>query len=109
MYLYQGNDKKISVTIKDSTGIAVDLTGASAEYQISRKFDNTALVSGTIADSSITVTDAGAGKLDIDLTDVETDGLEPGKYHHELKVTLSTGMEYTVFFEELEVRDSLFV
>jgi hypothetical protein len=106
-YTYQENDLTIEATVKDANGDALDLSGGSAEYQISKRGDETALVSLSTSTSGVTLTDAANGELEIDLADTDT-ALASGNYVHELRVTLSTGEQYTAFSEPITIRDSIF-
>jgi hypothetical protein len=106
-YTYQENDLLIPVTVKDATGALLDLSGGSAEYQISKRGDETALVSLSTGTSGVTLTDAANGELEVDLSNTDT-AIPHGDYVHELRVTLSDGRQFTVFSDPLTIRNSIF-
>ena len=106
MHTYQGNDFLIPTTVKDSSGSAVDLTGSTLSYQLSKRGDETALIS--LSDGSgVTITDAAAGECEVTLSDSDT-AIAPGTYEHELLIEISSGEKYSIEYEDLTIRDSLF-
>jgi len=107
--VFQENDLDIDVTITDETGTAVDLTGATLDYQLSdNSTDETALLSLSTSTSGITVTSAADGEATITLSNTDTDRA-PGCYVQALRLTTSGGEIYdTSLDSELIIKDSIF-
>lgn len=103
--VYQGETKKVAVTVTDADGAALDLTGLDAEWRLTSMRDEVPLVAKTVG-AGITFTDAAAGKLEVELGAVDTDQAE-GVYRHELRLS---GADYaaTVLAGVVTVRDSIF-
>lgn len=103
---YQGETKTLAVTITDDGGSPLDLTGLSAEWRLTTRVDpNTAVVTKTDG-AGITITDAVAGKLEVQLDGSDTE-IDPGSYRHELRLT-GTGYVATVLAGRVTIRDSIF-
>lgn len=85
-----GDSLPIKVTVVDSDGVAVDLTGASAMYHVAPKNESEADVEGscTITDNEITAR-------------IETSGLSVGTFRMQVRVTLIDGKIATVLDEPL--------
>lgn len=95
-----GDDRTLSITVKDEDGAAFDLTGVSAIKWQAFAYDDT-VISGSNSISKtlgggITVTSAAGGIFEITLDPADTSSLD-GKFHHECQVTDSAGNVITVF------------
>ena len=95
--LTEGDSARFTVTVKDSAGAVVDLTGVTAiKWQMARSaFATTADLSKALG-SGVTITDAPGGVFQVDLTPADTADLL-GDFHHEAEVTDGAGDVATVF------------
>ena len=90
-----GDQVQLDVTVTDSDGTAVDLTGGSGRFAMARKARSSSNVIDSNASpqtATITVTDAANGLLNVVITDENTEALI-GDYYWELKWTDSSGRE----------------
>ena len=86
--LQQGQNVELQITITDTNGDAVDLTGASIRFAMARSPSSAAVVDNTASPQTAThvITDATGGLLSIYIDDVIMDDLL-GDYYYEVKVT----------------------
>jgi hypothetical protein len=81
----QGDYQRMLVSCKDENGAALDLTGMTLTYALSRTAEDASpLITKTIG-SGITVISAAGGQIQIDLLSADTASLL-GEYYHELEV-----------------------
>ena len=86
--LDQGSTWTLQVVYKDSNGVAVNLTGYTAEMQVRRKFDSdTPVLTLSTSNGGITIVGA-TGTLNLIATD-EQAAIDAGLYVYDLE--LSTG------------------
>lgn len=101
-----GEYKKFSVTIKNGSGTAINLTGATPiQYGISQTEGGARILTKTLG-SGITITDAANGVLEIVITAADLAGKE-GEFHHELSITESSGNKSCAFTGKLTVKPSM--
>ena len=106
---YSGDTLSVTVTVKDDTNTAIDLTGATAEWRVCEL-----LASGAHGTAEITLTTAAGvmlsdptnGQLTLSIAASETDDLD-GVYVHELQITDSSGAVSTVSTGRLTVKNDL--
>jgi len=83
IFIDQGADFSTTVTISDSVGDALDLTGYTALAQIRKTY-----ASATSTSFSVTfASDRTTGQITISLTNSQTSDLESGRYVWDLKIT----------------------
>lgn len=112
--IYQGNNKTIPILIVNETdGAPVDadvLEGAlgadygvfsTAEESVGGPYDPTPVITKVLG-TGVSV-EAATATVTVFLLPVDTEGLAPGKYLHELKLTLADGQIYTALQDEMEV------
>lgn len=87
--MVSGDDKTLSITVTDSAGDAVDLTGASASWALGKQ-GQAALVIKTG-----TISAPATGVVTIALEPADTAALA-GNYYHEMQVTDASGNVSTV-------------
>jgi len=83
----QDADYTETVTVKDSTGTVVDLTGQTVTSKLRKTHLSTSATRFTTAIVSATV-----GTASITLTDTVTSGLTEGRYVWDLTTTTSAGL-----------------
>lgn len=94
--LTEGDTARFDVTVKDSAGVVVDLTGVAAiAWQLARSAFSTADLTKSIG-SGVTVTDAVNGIFQVEMDPADsTDFL--GDFFHEAEITDGSGDIATVF------------
>ena len=87
IFIDQGSDFSTTVTINDTSGDPLDLTGYTALAQIRKTYAST-----TATDFGITfVNPRSDGQITISLTDNQTSALEFGRYVYDLLITDTGG------------------
>jgi len=95
-----GDSESITVTMLDETGVAVDLTGASAKYVIKTDVRATTnLLLLTSATAAITLV---SNVATIALLPADTVSLA-GQYYHEFEITLADWRVFTAFIGQLTI------
>ena len=103
--IFRGDNRTLEVTVLDTNGNPVDLTGAQIKFTARTKIDRKKVIEKSSTDpAQITITDAANGKYEIYLIPSDTYSLKPGKYVFDSQVTLSSGQVYTVVFGTIEVK-----
>ena len=92
LFIDQGADFTTTVTINDSTGSALDLTGYTALAMIRKTYQSATSTTFT----SIFDSDRTSGQITISLTDTQTAALEDGRYVYDLVITDSSGTKTRV-------------
>lgn len=91
----QGDERQLSITVYDSTGALLDLTGASARWVLisSRWGAGASLLLSKTVGVGITIPDqvASKGVCIVELDPSDTSGLEPRGYAHQLRVSQPGG------------------
>jgi len=83
IFIDQGANFSTTVTISDSDGSALDLTGYTALAQIRKTYESTTATNFTVTFDS----DRTTGKITISLSDTQTSALEYGRYVYDLVIT----------------------
>ena len=93
IFIDAGADFTTTVTVTDSTGSALNLTGYTAAAQIRKTYESTsATVSFTITFNS----DRTTGKFDMSLTSTQTGGIPHGRYVYDALITSGSGTKTRV-------------
>jgi ABC-type molybdate transport system ATPase subunit len=96
LYIYQGSTFKLEHIVKDTAGLAVDLTGATIQSQI-REYKASPDVLLDLADTgSVSIVDALAGKILINISAYNTSLIEVEKSVYDLEVHFANGEVYRV-------------
>ena len=100
MTIQRRSDHSVSVTLKDSSDSAIDLSGFTLASQI-WDVDRTAKA----ADAAISVTSASGGAFTWTLTDTQTATLTSDEYKYDVRLTNPSGLheyyiEGTIFMDE---------
>lgn len=83
IFIDQGTDYETTVTITDSDGDALDLSGYTGIAQIRKTYSSTTSTDFTVTFAS----DRTTGQLTISLTDAQTSALEAGRYVYDVLIT----------------------
>ena len=87
IFIDQDADFTTTVTINDSAGTALDLTGYTALAMIRKTYQSTTATTFT----STFVSPRTSGQITISLTDTQTATLEAGRYVYDMVITDSSG------------------
>ena len=87
LFIDQDADFSTTVTVNDSTGSALDLTGYTASAMIRKSYKSTTSTSFTVAFESPRTT----GQVTLSLTDTQTGALSAGRYVYDLVIITSGG------------------
>ncbi|HMN10729.1 MAG TPA: BppU family phage baseplate upper protein [Bellilinea sp.] len=91
--MYSGDTHHLDITVKNSNGMPVDLTGASITWAL---YDQAGTIQVTkTSESGISLTDPANGVFRVTLSPIDTDTLA-GKYRHEAEITDVLGQVGTV-------------
>lgn len=86
LYIDQGADFSTTVSLTDSNGDILNLTGYSAVGQIRKTYG-----SGTVAATFGTALAAATGQVTLTLTDTVTAAMDSGRYVYDILITDSSG------------------
>ena len=86
IYIDQGSDFTTTISLTDSNGDILVLTGYSALAQIRKTYGST-----TIAATFTTVLTADSGQLALSLTDTVTAAMDSGRYVYDVLLTDGSG------------------
>ena len=84
-----------TVTVNDSTGSALNLTGYTAVAQIRKTYLSSTATSMTVAFA----TDRSTGQITLSLTATQTGALKAGRYVYDLAITTSDSVTTTRVIE----------
>ena len=87
IFIDQDSTFSTTVTINDSTGTALDLTGYTAIAQLRKAHLSSSATSFTVAFAS----DRTSGQLTLSLADTQTGALSSGRYVYDVTITASGG------------------
>ena len=94
----QGTDFSSFVTLEDTAGATVDLTGFTAAGMIRRTYKSTTAVNFTTS-----IPDPSKGEIKIQLSSAQTTAMKAGRYVYDLEITSSGGAVSRVVEGQLEV------
>ena len=86
IYIDQGSDFSTIISLTDSNGDVLVLTGYSALAQIRKTYGST-----TIAGTFTTVLSADSGQLTMSLADTVTAAMDSGRYVYDVLLTDASG------------------
>lgn len=99
---YMGDTKTINLTVKDSAGSAVDITGATVWMTIKNKVgdsDADALVQKEVTSHA----DPTEGETQIVITSDDTQELRAGTFKYDIQIKLASGVVSTLFFGDYQL------
>ena len=101
----RGNDRILEVDVRDAQDTPINITGASLFFYVSkRKFGDVIIIKSI--GNGITVVGAPEGKIEVDITNQDTN-LPLGDYYYELLLEDVEGNRYTVLQGTLEITHSI--
>jgi hypothetical protein len=100
--MYSGDTLQITVTVKNTSNVAIDLSGATLSWALAKNVGDTALVTKTTANSGVVTVTAASGICRVDIVPADTSGIF-GRHWHELEVTDSSGNVSTVIVGQLNI------
>ncbi len=103
--LIRGDSQIFTITVRDSNGVVVNLTGAYLWFRAKRKMsdvDEDAVITKTTG-AGIVVTNAAGGIATISISTANTDGLMPGSYRYDVQVKDAANEVNTVLRGRLRV------
>jgi len=102
IFIDQGATFTTTVTVTDTNGDAVSLSGYSVAAQIRKSH-----LSSTATAFTATISNASAGEITISLTDTQTTALESGRYVYDVLITASGGAKTRVVEGQVTVNPSV--
>ena len=98
IFIDAGADYSTTVTVTDSTGSALDLTGYTAAGMVRRTYK-----SSTKIDFTTSIPDPSSGEIKIQLDSATTTAMKAGRYVYDIEITSSGGAVSRVVEGQLEV------
>jgi|TARA_B110000483_G_C17966596_1_gene454174 hypothetical protein len=86
LYIDQGADYSTTISLTDSNGDVLSLTGYTAAGQLRKTFG-----SSTVAATFTTALSAASGQVTLTLSDVTTASMEAGRYVYDVLITDGSG------------------
>ena len=102
IFIDQGATFTTTVTVTDSNGDAVNLSGYSVAAQIRKTF-----LSSTATAFTATISNASSGEITISLTPTQTTALEAGRFVYDVLITASGGTKTRVVEGQVTVNPSV--
>jgi len=96
--IYKGDSRTLEVTVTDTSGAAVDITGYTMKFTVKKSeadTTNTIQKTTTLA-TEIDLTDPANGIAEVYLLPADTLNLKAGTYVYDVEVTTDTSKVYTV-------------
>lgn len=94
----QGTDFSSFITLEDTSGAVVDLTGYTAAGMVRRTYKSSTSISFTTS-----IPDPTSGEIKIQLDSSTTTGMKAGRYVYDVEITSSGGAVSRVVEGQLEV------
>lgn len=91
LYVDAGSTFSAIITVRNSDGTPMNLTGYTAASQIRKSYGST-----TAYNFNASVYDVNLGKIRIQLSDEESGLIKPGRYLYDVKITSSIGEKLRV-------------
>lgn len=105
---YRSRTTAFTVTVEDTSGTPIDLTGASATMQIKSASGSVLLTLTTTGNAGIALTNPASGQMTISPEAVGTGSLPISNVlNTDLKLTLSSGVVYVLFRATITLIDKI--
>lgn len=105
-HIYTGDADELAITVTDEDGDPVDLLNTTVTWAIARNAHTDALIEKD-TDGDVTIVDAAAGELNVDIEPADTRDLRPRTYYHEVELRDQDGDPTTVELDDLEIRQAV--
>ena len=102
IFIDQGATFTTTVTVTDSSGSAVSLSGYSVAAQIRKTF-----LSASATAFTASISNASSGEITISLTPTQTAALEAGRFVYDVVITASGGTKTRVVEGQVTVNPSV--
>ena len=102
IFIDQGATFTTTVTVTDSNGDAVNLSGYSVAAQIRKTF-----LSSSATAFTASISNASSGEITISLTDTQTTALEAGRFVYDVLITAYGGTKTRVVEGQVTVNPSV--
>ena len=102
IFIDQGATFTTTVTVTDSNGDAVNLSGYSVAAQIRKTF-----LSSSATAFTASISNASSGEITISLTPTQTTALEAGRFVYDVLITASGGTKTRVVEGQVTVNPSV--
>ena len=102
IFIDQGATFTTTVTVTDSSGSAVNLSGYSVAAQIRKTF-----LSASATAFTATISNASSGEITISLSPTQTAALEAGRFVYDVVITASGGTKTRVVEGQVTVNPSV--
>jgi hypothetical protein len=88
IYIDSGADFSKTISVTDTAGSALDLTGYTAAGQIRKTYESS---SATVALTVAFISDRTTGQITISLTGAQTGAIDQGRYVYDVLLTSGSG------------------
>ena len=102
IFIDQGATFTTTVTVTDSSGNAISLSGYAVAAQIRKTF-----LSSTATAFTATISNASSGEITISLSPTQTAALEAGRFVYDVVITASGGTKTRVVEGQVTVNPSV--
>ena len=102
LYIDQGADFSTTISLTDSNGQVLSLTGYSAVGQIRKTYG-----SSSVAATFGTSLSAATGQITLTLTDTVTGGMSSGRYVYDIIITDSSGDKTRILEGQVTITPSV--
>ena len=102
IFIDQGATFTTTVTVTDSSGSAVNLSGYSVAAQIRKTF-----LSASATAFTASISNASSGEITISLSSTQTAALEAGRFVYDVVITASGGTKTRVVEGQVTVNPSV--
>ena len=102
IFIAQGATFTTTVTVTDSSGSAVNLSGYSVAAQIRKTF-----LSASATAFTASISNASSGEITISLSPTQTAALEAGRFVYDVVITASGGTKTRVVEGQVTVNPSV--
>ena len=104
--MYAGDTNTITVTVTDSAGAVVNITGATITWKLLEEQGGTIALTKTVG-SGIIITNGAGGIFTIALAATDTASLLAGAYYHEAELTDTSSNVSTILIGTLTLKESI--
>ena len=105
--MFSGDSLTLNVAVQDGDGVAVNLTGATLEFALSKQSSSGGPKGSALFSKTPTVVNAVGGSVQVEIDPDDTADLKCGEYYGELQVTDASGNVSTVLYGTWEIVDDL--